>query len=42
MSFNVLGQVAGTELFSSPEVAKAMSGLEKYADSAKIEALTKE
>lgn len=42
LSFQVLGQVAGSELFSSPEVAQAMSGLEKYADNEKIEALTKE
>lgn len=42
LSFQVLGQVAGNELFSSPEVAKAMSGLEKYADNKKIEALAKE
>lgn len=39
MSFQVLGQVAAGELFSSPEVTKAMSGLEKYVDSKKLEAL---
>lgn len=42
LSFQVLGQVAGNELFSSPEVVKAMSGLEKYADNKKIEALVKQ
>jgi hypothetical protein len=42
LSFQVLGQVAGNELFSSPEVAKAMSGLEKYADNSKIQALTQD
>lgn len=40
-SFQVLGQVAGTELFASPEVATAMTGMEKYVDSAKLEALGK-
>jgi hypothetical protein len=38
-SFQVLGQVAGREMFSSPEVTKAMSGLEKYTDVKKLEAL---
>lgn len=42
LSFQVLGQVAGNELFAHPAVAKSISGLEKYADSEKIEALTKE
>lgn len=42
LSFQVLGQVAGAELFASPDVVKAMSGLEKYADGKKLEALTKE
>jgi hypothetical protein len=40
-SFQVLGQVAGKELFSSPEVAVAMAGLEKYVDKEKLEALAK-
>ncbi|MCF6253106.1 MAG: hypothetical protein L3J75_17835 [Methylococcaceae bacterium] len=34
--FNVFGQVAGKELFSNPEVAKGLSGLEKYMDTEKI------
>jgi hypothetical protein len=34
--FNVLGQVAGRELFSNPEVAKGMSQLDKYIDKDKI------
>lgn len=38
-SFAVLGQVAGQELFASPEVQKSMSGLEKYLDTKKLEAL---
>ena len=38
-SFQVLGQVAGRELFSSPEVAAGMSGLKKYFDSEKLRAL---
>ena len=38
-SFGVLGQVAGQELFASPEVALAMSGLEKYLDEDKLNAL---
>ena len=35
-SFQVLGTVAGQELFSSPDVANAMSGLKKYLDQAKL------
>jgi hypothetical protein len=38
-SFQVLGLVAGQELFSSPEVSVAMSGLQKYVDSQKLESL---
>ena len=38
-SFQVLGQVAAGDIFSSPEVAQVMSGLEKYVDNAKIQAL---
>ena len=41
VSFQVLGQVAGAELFSSPEVNAAMSRLEKYTDKTKLEALGK-
>ena len=40
-SFQVLGQVAGSELFASPEVTKSMSGLDKYLDTKKLEALKK-
>jgi hypothetical protein len=36
--FNVLGQVAGRELFSNPEVAKGMSELDKYIDKGKLKA----
>ena len=35
-SFNVLGQVAGRELFANPQVASGMAGLEKYLDSEKL------
>jgi hypothetical protein len=40
LSFTVLGQVAAGELFSSPEVRKAMSGLETSIDKKKLEELT--
>ena len=40
-SFRVLGQVAGQELFSSPEVAATMSGLDKYLDEEKLKSLIK-
>ncbi|WP_105255567.1 hypothetical protein [Pseudoalteromonas sp. T1lg75] len=36
-SFEVLGQVAGQELFASPEVTQSIAGLEKYIDSSKID-----
>jgi hypothetical protein len=36
-SFNVFGQVAGRDLFSSPYVAEAMAGYSKYLDSARLE-----
>ena len=32
VAFSVLGQVAGTELFSSPEVAEGLAGLESHFD----------
>ena len=35
-SFNVLGQVAAQELFSDPNVASAISGLEKHIDVDKL------
>lgn len=38
-SFQVLGQVAGQELFSSPEVGTAMTGMNKYLDEEKLRAL---
>ena len=38
-SFQVLGQVAGQELFASPEVTAALSGLDKYLDKEKLQAL---
>jgi len=33
--------MAGQELFRSPEVSSAMSGLDKYLDMEKLEALAK-
>jgi hypothetical protein len=42
LSFTVLGQVAGAELFSNPAVTQSMAGLEKYVDSKRLEALTAE
>lgn len=38
-SFQVLGQVAGQELFASPEVGAAMAGLGKYVDEARLKEL---
>ena len=35
-SFNVLGQVAGRELFSDPQVATGMAGLNEYLDGEKL------
>ncbi len=40
-SFQILGQVAGSELFSSPEVTQAMAGLRHHIDEKKLEALRK-
>ena len=31
-AFTIFGQVAGRELFTNPEVAKGLSGLEQYFD----------
>lgn len=42
LSFSVLGQVAGTELFSNPVVANNMAGLQKFVDSKQLEALMAE
>lgn len=39
MSFAVLGQVAGTELFSNPLVVNAMSGIEQHLDASKLQGL---
>ncbi len=39
VSFQALGRVAATDMFSSPEVKKAISGLESNIDKKKIEAL---
>jgi hypothetical protein len=35
-AFNILGQVAGKELFTDPEVSKGLSGLDQYFDSKAI------
>jgi hypothetical protein len=40
VSFQVLGQVAGQKLFTSPEVVAGMAGLKKYLDVEKLKALT--
>src|SRR5271170_5839280 len=39
IAFEVLGKVAGQELFSSPEVTANLKGLAKYIDGEKIKAL---
>jgi hypothetical protein len=41
-AFEVLGRVAMTELMGHPDVAGALSGLERHADLAKIEAALEE
>jgi len=38
-SFNLLGQVAGRELFSDPNVTKSVSGLSQYIDQKKMNEL---
>jgi hypothetical protein len=40
-SFQVLGQVAARSLFSDPNVAHGLNGLEKYFDEKKLDELTK-
>ena len=40
-SFRILGQVAGQELFSNPDVTNGMAGLDKYLDVEKLKALAK-
>lgn len=42
LSFQVFGQVAAGELFSSPEVGKAMAGLQNHVDQKKLDALKTE
>lgn len=42
LSFSVLGQVAGAELFSNPVVANNMAGLQKFVDAKQLEALMAE
>ena len=39
VAFTVLGQVAGREMFSGPEVQKAMAGLKSNIDTNKLEEL---
>jgi hypothetical protein len=39
LSFQVLGQVAAGELFSSPEVKNAISGLQRHIDTKKLDEL---
>jgi hypothetical protein len=39
LAFEVLGKVAGQELFTSPEVAGNLKGLAKYIDGDKLKAL---
>jgi hypothetical protein len=41
-SFQVLGQVAGMELFANPQVAAVMADLDKHFDPAKLNALRDE
>lgn len=36
--FNVLGQVAGREIFANPEVAKGLAELDQYMDEDKLKA----
>ncbi|EJL6388285.1 hypothetical protein NMR74_004519 [Vibrio parahaemolyticus] len=38
-SFQVLGQVAGQEMFASPEVVAGMAGLEKHLDEEKLSSI---
>lgn len=40
-AFEILGSVAGKELFASPEVVAAMSGVEKYLDATRLADLGK-
>lgn len=38
-AFSVLGQVAGQELFASPEVSAGMAGLQEHLDAQKLQSL---
>lgn len=38
-SFQILGQIAGQELFSSPEVTAGMAGMKKYFDDERLRSL---
>lgn len=40
-SFNVLGQVAGRELFTDPDVTSSVAGLARYVDRTKLDELFK-
>lgn len=40
IGFQLLGQVAGRELFQHPAVAAGISGMEKHIDQSKFDALT--
>jgi hypothetical protein len=40
LGFQVLGRVAAGEVFASPEVRQAVSGVQKYLDEKKLQALT--
>ena len=42
LSFQVLGQVAGTELFSNPQVAAVMADLDTHVDPAALDVLKQE
>ena len=39
IAFKTLGEVAGQELFASPEVASALAGFESHLDNGKLQAL---
>jgi hypothetical protein len=41
-SFQLLGQVAGREMFTDPEVGKSIAGLSRHLDEAQLKALVQE
>ena len=41
-SFQLLGQVAGQELFTEPSVIEGMSGIHQHVDMSKLESMMKE